>query len=76
MSPKVTHDPPSTVGGGTLSATAAEARLAPVIVMKDPGRMFCVPSAEFMMPRAPGAIAGRVSVPGGRQRHDAQARRA
>src|SRR5450756_1270331 len=65
MSPKVTHDPPSTVGGGIVSAVAASARCVPEIVMNEPGSKFGVPSAEFTMPRAPVSIAGRVSVPVG-----------
>ena len=48
-----------------MSAVAASARCAPLIVMNEPGRKFGVPSAEFTMPRAPVVIAGRVSVPVG-----------
>src|SRR4051794_34701374 len=62
MSPNVRHDPPSTVGGGMMSAVAADARFAPVTVMNDPGRRFAVPSAAFTIPRAPAVIDGRVSV--------------
>src|SRR5215471_14914697 len=65
MSPKVTHEPPSTVGGGIVSAVALAARLLPEIVINEPGRKVAVPSAEFTMPRAPVAIVGRVSVPVG-----------
>ena len=58
MSLKVTQDPPSTVGGGSNSAVAADARFVPVIVMNDPGRTFVVPSLALTMPRAPVAISG------------------
>ena len=61
MSPNVTHDPPRTVGGGMVDATADDAKFDPVIVMNAPGRRFGVPSAEFTIPCAPGAIVGRVS---------------
>ena len=37
MSPNVTQEPPSTVGGGIESAAAAPARLLPLIVMNEPG---------------------------------------
>src|SRR4051812_39957059 len=65
MSPNVTQDPPSTVGGGIVSAVAVPARFLPLIVMNDPGLKLVVPSAELMMPRAPVLITGRVSVPVG-----------
>src|ERR1043165_9007241 len=61
MSPKVTQEPPRTVGAGIVSAAAAPARLVPLMVMNEPGRILGVPSDEFTMPRAPAAIAGRVS---------------
>jgi len=48
--------------GGIVSAVAVPARLLPVSVMKEPGRKFGVPSAEFTIPRAPVLIEGRVSV--------------
>src|SRR5690242_14787426 len=60
VSLNVTHDPPSTVGGGITVADAAAARLLPVIVTNDPGLRFGVPSLELTMPLAPAAIAGRV----------------
>src|SRR5579885_1932415 len=53
-----THDPPSTVGTGSWSAVAAEARLAPMIVMKEPALKFALPSLELMIALA--AICGCV----------------
>src|SRR5262249_2230430 len=62
VSLNVTHDPPSTVGGGITVAAAGIARFVPATVTKDPGLKLGVPSLEFTMPRAPAAIAGRVLV--------------
>src|ERR1017187_9882720 len=65
MSPKVTQEPPSRVGGGIESAVAVEARLAPVMVMNDPGLMLVVvPSFEFTTPRV-ALIVGSVALPVG-----------
>ena len=46
-----TQLPPSTEGGGSVSAVWAVAKLAPVIVMNEPGLKFALPSAEFTTPR-------------------------
>ncbi len=61
-SPNVKHDPPSTVGGGTVEDAAFEARFCPFTVMNDPGVMLAEPSDEFTMPVAPVLIVGCVFV--------------
>ena len=36
-----------------MSATAVDARFVPVTVMKEPGRIVCVPSLELTTPLVP-----------------------
>src|ERR1700722_13804842 len=42
-----TQEPPKTVGGGSALAVAAEARLDPLMVTKEPGLKLVVPSTEL-----------------------------
>ena len=44
------QEPPRTVGGGRVEAVATPARLAPLILMNDPGAKLVVPSMALTTP--------------------------
>ena len=56
-------EPPNTVGGGSVLAVAFAARLAPLMVINDPGWKLVEPSSELTIP--PAAICGCVAEPAG-----------
>src|SRR5580698_2002095 len=55
-----THDPPSTVGAGSVLAVAVEARLVPLISMNAPGANVDDPLVAFITAFEP-AVAGVVA---------------